>query len=116
MIVGESDGIRTHGHRGHNPVLYQLSYALHMRSYPIGTSGRCQAIEHFPEIPRRPWYDALDNAAFHTDTVSHQGLFPRRGSLRPLFSADSTTGRSFEIRSRMGPATFGFGLNLRALS
>lgn len=28
---GESDGTRTHGHRGHNPVLYQLSYTLHNR-------------------------------------------------------------------------------------
>ena len=54
MIVGESDGIRTHGHRGHNPVLYQLSYALHMRFHSIGTSGGCQAIEHFPEIPSHP--------------------------------------------------------------
>lgn len=28
-ISGVSDGDRTHDHRSHNPVLYQLSYAHH---------------------------------------------------------------------------------------
>ena len=28
-IFGVSDGDRTHDHRSHNPVLYQLSYAHH---------------------------------------------------------------------------------------
>ena len=31
MKIGVSDGARTRGHKGHNLVLYQLSYAHHVK-------------------------------------------------------------------------------------
>ena len=35
MKIGVSDGARTRGHKGHNLVLYQLSYAHHVNPNPI---------------------------------------------------------------------------------
>ena len=39
-LDGVSDGDRTHGHRSHNPVLYQLSYTHHKHADIIRVFGQ----------------------------------------------------------------------------
>ena len=47
---GVSDGDRTHDHRSHNPVLYQLSYAHHKRKCGMARLRGLEPLTHGLEV------------------------------------------------------------------
>ena len=50
QIVGAMDGDRTHDHRNHNPVLYQLSYHRHCLACPTGIEPVTPSLEGWCSI------------------------------------------------------------------